>query len=65
MVIVAKIKDKIVEIVRVADTVGFSSERGWVCICTDFEVSNRRKTQFQWIPASTRFEWIREFKFEE
>jgi hypothetical protein len=30
---VAKINNKIVEILRVAETVRFSDERGWVCIC--------------------------------
>jgi hypothetical protein len=62
---VGKIKDRIVQVVRVADTVGFSSERGWVMICTDWEQAERRKTQFRWVPASTRFEWIRTFTFTE
>jgi hypothetical protein len=64
MMIVAKMNGKLVEVVRVADTVAFAPERGWVLICTDFEVSNRRKTQFKWVPASTRFEWVRSFDFE-
>jgi hypothetical protein len=62
---VGKIKDRIVQVVRVADTVGFSSERGWVMICMDWEQAERRKTQFRWVPASTRFEWIRTFTFTE
>lgn len=65
MMIVAKIKDQIVEVVRVAETVDFSSEKGWVMICSDFEKVERKKSQFKWIPASTRFEWVREFKFGE
>jgi len=65
MTTIAKMEDRIVEIVRVADTVGFSAERGWIMICTDFEKIERKKEHFKWIPASTRFEWVREFSFEE
>ena len=64
MIKVAKMTDgKVVEVVRVADTVGFSPERGWVMICMDFEQADRKKSQFKWLPASTKFEWVREFCF--
>jgi hypothetical protein len=62
-VVVAKIKDKIVQVMRVADTVGFSQERGWVMICMDWEQPERKKSQFKWVPAATRFEWVRTFTF--
>lgn len=62
-VVVAKIKDKIVQVMRIADTVGFSQERGWVMICMDWEQSERKKSQFKWVPATTRFEWVRTFTF--
>lgn len=65
MMIVAKIDGKIVEVKKVAERVGFSDKRGWVLICTDFEQQDRRKQHFKWIPASTRFEWVREYKFGE
>jgi len=61
MTVLAKFQDRIVEIVRVADTVMFSDERGWVCICMDFEQEERAKHEFKWVPAETRFEWVREF----
>ena len=61
--IVAKIDGQIVEVKRVAESVGFSDQRGWVMICTDFEQIERKKQHFKWIPASTRFEWIREYRF--
>ena len=64
-VIIAKIKDKIVQVVRVTDIVSFSDQKGWVMICTDFQQSERKKQQFKWIPASTRFEWVRKFNFGE
>jgi hypothetical protein len=63
MTTVAKMNDRVVEVVRTADTVGFSAERGWVMVCFDFEQAERKKSQFRWVPASTRFEWVREFCF--
>jgi hypothetical protein len=64
MIKVAKMTDgRVVEVVRVADTVGFSSERGWVMVCMDFEKTDRKKSEFKWIPASTRFDWVKEFAF--
>jgi hypothetical protein len=62
-VIVAKMKDRVVQVMRVADTVGFSQERGWVMVCMDWEQAERKKSQFKWVPASTRFEWVRSFSF--
>lgn len=64
MTVVAKMTDgRVVEVVRVADTVGFSSERGWVMVCMDFEKTDRKKSEFKWVPASTRFDWVKEFAF--
>jgi hypothetical protein len=63
MTTVAKMEGRVVEVVRTADTVGFSTERGWVMVCFDFEQAERKKSQFRWVPASTRFEWVREFCF--
>jgi hypothetical protein len=65
MMIVAKIDGKIVEVKKVAERVGFSDKYGWVLICTDFEQQERRKQHFKWIPAETRFEWVREYNFGE
>ena len=62
-VVVAKMQDRVVQVVRVADTVGFSQDRGWVMVCTDWEQPERKKRHFRWVPASTRFEWVREFNF--
>jgi len=64
MTTVAKMNGKLVEIVKVADAVKFSNTRGWIMICTDWEQADRKKTEFKWLPASTRFDWVREFCFE-
>jgi len=61
MVIVAKMNNQIVQIVRYASTVAFSKEPGWFCICFDFDKQNRRREQIKWVPATTRFEWVREY----
>jgi hypothetical protein len=64
MITVAKMADgRLVEVVRVADTVGFSSERGWVMICMDFEKTFRKREHFKWVPDTTRFDWVREYSF--
>jgi len=64
MTTVAKMTDgSMVEVVRVAETVGFSPEKGWVMICMDFEKISRKREHFKWIPSATRFEWVREFAF--
>lgn len=62
-VTVARMNDKVVEVVKVAETVAFSTERGWVMVCIDFEQAERKKSQFRWVPASTRFDWVRTFAF--
>jgi len=65
MTVIAKFQGKIVEVIRVTETVGFSKDKGWVCITSDVGVPERKKMQFKWVPASTQFEWVREFKFGE
>jgi hypothetical protein len=64
MMIVAKFNNKIVQIVRVQKQVGFSEEQDWIFVCFDFEKINRKREHFKWVPATTRFDWVREFSFE-
>ena len=64
MIKVAKMTDgRVVEIVRTASKVGFSPDRGWVMVCMDFEKMYGKRTEFKWVPATTRFEWVREYTF--
>jgi hypothetical protein len=59
---IAKFKNKIVQIVRVAESVQFSQDKGWIFICFDFDKINRRREQFKWMRASeVEFEWVREY----
>lgn len=62
-VTVAKMSDRLVEVVKVADSVAFSRDRGWIMICFDFEQPERKKSSFRWVPISTRFDWVRTFSF--
>lgn len=59
--VIAKFNGKWVHIVKFANEVAFSEEKGWFMICFDFDKINRRREQFKWIPASTQFEAVREF----
>jgi hypothetical protein len=62
MITVAKMADgRMVQVVRVADTVGFSPEPGWVMVCFDFERPFSKRAEFKWMPATTRFQWVREW----
>lgn len=64
MITVAKMTDgRVVEIVRVASKVGFSSDWGWIMICFDFEKISRKREHFKWVPADTKFEWVRAYAF--
>lgn len=61
--IVGKMHDKIVEIVRVTDRVGFSEERGWICVVGDFNKRVDWQQDIKWVRDTTMFEWVREFNF--
>ena len=61
-VTVAKMNGKIVEVIRVAETVGFSQERGWVCVCS--HVGDVDSNAVKWVRLDgQRFEWVRDFSF--
>ena len=62
-VTVAKFQGRMFEVVRVAEHVAFSEDRGWVLVTPDVGVPERKKQIFRWVPASTRFAWVRTFTF--
>ena len=62
-VTVAKMQGRMYEVVWVADRVAFSEERGWVMVTPDVGVPDRKKQTFKWVPATTRFDWVRTFAF--
>lgn len=57
---IAKIErtGRIVEILKHRDQVNFSDEQGWLLINIH---PDKRSPELKWIPASTRFEWVKEF----
>jgi hypothetical protein len=61
MITVAKLNGKIVQVVRVVDTVRFSDQRGWILINYDLGVREAKVQHVKWLPASTRFDWVREY----
>lgn len=62
-VTVAKMQGRLFEVVRTAREVAFSTERDWVLVTPDVGAPERKKQNFQWVPAATRFEWVRTFSF--
>jgi hypothetical protein len=57
-ILVAKLNDKIVEIVKVAETVQFSNEKNWVLI--SHEVNKR--LSMKWLEIDkVKFDWVRRF----
>ena len=59
-ILVAKLNDKIVEIVKVAETVQFSNEKNWILI--SHEVNKR--LSMKWLKADkVKFDWVRRFSF--
>jgi hypothetical protein len=67
MAVIAKLGNKIVRIVKFARDVQFSQDKNWLLIDTD-EVVDKPNTvpttlMVKWVPATTRFEWIRNFNF--
>ena len=62
---VAKITDtgRIVQILRVVDRVQFSDSLGWILIDPDLgarDMTGSTGANMKWIPASTRFDWVRD-----
>jgi hypothetical protein len=51
---------KIVRLLKKAHTVAFSKDKNWLMIDTDFARGKNSLGQ-QWIPASTKFSWVKEF----
>ncbi len=61
MMVIAKMDGKWVHVVKFMRDVTFSDAKGWFMVNFDFEKVNRRREQFKWVPASTRFESVKEF----
>ena len=63
---VAKLEDtgKIVQIRRIVDRVQFSDDIGWILIdpdCGSPDMTGSFGINIKWIPASTRFTWVRDY----
>jgi hypothetical protein len=57
-ILVAKLNDKIVEIVKMTETVQFSNEKDWILI--SHQVNKR--LSMKWLKASdVKFDWVRSY----
>lgn len=61
MKVIAKVNNKIVEIIHTARRVEFSPEEGWVLVNFDVDKPPRRVVNVKWMPATTKFDWVRPF----
>jgi hypothetical protein len=52
---------KIVRIIRKQHSVKFSDQKDWLLIDTDPEKGDKG-AGLKWVPASTRFEWVRPYR---
>ena len=59
--VVVKFNGRWVQVVRFAKTVQFSSDTDWFMVSIDWQVDDRKRQHFKWVPASTRFDDVREF----
>jgi hypothetical protein len=63
MTTVAKFNDSFVRIVRTQAHVAFSPQPNWVLVEFDLHLPEHKRHNRRWVPASTRFDWVREFSF--
>ena len=65
--LIAKTQDnKLVQIIKQAESVQFSPEKGWLFICQDFERVQHRRMAYKWVRTTdVSFQWIRKFNFGE
>ena len=61
--IIAKLNNRIVEIVKYAYDVRFSQDKGWLLINADEIIGKPNTLAVKWYPANTRFEWVKVFNF--
>lgn len=57
-ILVAKLNDKIVEIVKVVETVQFSDEKNWILISHGVN----KRLSMKWLRVNkVKFDWVRKF----
>lgn len=57
-ILVAKLNDKIVEIVKMAETVQFSNEKDWILISHQVD----KRLSMKWLKANdVQFDWVRSY----
>lgn len=60
---IARFNNRFVRVVRTQEHVAFSQQRDWVLVQHDIHVPEHKRRRMEWVPATTRFDWVREFHF--
>jgi hypothetical protein len=58
--VLVKMNNKWVHVVKFATDVAFSTEKNWFMVNSDFHRPDRFRMEFKWVPASTRFDAVKE-----
>lgn len=62
--LIAKLDNRFVRVVRTQESVVFSPQRNWVLIEHDIHLPEHKRLNRRWLPVdSTRFDWVRSFNF--
>lgn len=59
--LIARIDNRFVRIVRTAHHVAFSQQTDWILIEHDIHLPEHKRLNRRWVPAATRFDWVRDF----
>jgi len=62
MMVIGKTESKRPEyfqILKYARSVGWTDRKGWLLVCPDFQKAKHFRVNMRWIPADTRFEWVK------
>lgn len=60
---VARFNDQFVRIVRTQEHVAFSPQLNWILVEYDIDLPQHKRQQRRWVPADTRFDWVRQWQF--
>jgi len=60
---VARFDNRFVRVVRTQERVAFSPQPNWILVEFDIHLPEHKRHTRRWVPATTRFDWVRDFHF--